>query len=85
MVVICNNRQVILDTCSQRINGNKCNVCDRLWFLQEFTVATVALAASLIDYCIGDETAQYKLSDDYNKVCKMNNFSPNSSNRYTHL
>jgi hypothetical protein len=48
---------------------HKCYVCDRLWFLRDLKVA---IAAYLVEYFPGENTAQLKLCNNCYKVCKTN-------------
>jgi hypothetical protein len=56
--------------------GHKCYVCDRLWFLRDLKVATAAMAAYLVEYFPGENTAQFKLCNNCYKVCETNNIPP---------
>jgi hypothetical protein len=65
--------------------GHKCYVRNRLWFQRDLKVATTAMAAYLVEYFPGENTAQFKVSNNCYKVCNMNNIPPMSrSNSYAY-
>jgi hypothetical protein len=58
--------------------GQKCYMCDRLWFLRDLKVATAAMAAYQVEYFPGKNTAQFRFCNNCYKVCKTNNIPPMS-------